>query len=308
MHHFRILFSVIFLFIISGHAFSQRLTNAELKAFSIREDSLKKLSYDIVRGSDAAVRFRSDSTFTKILVRTLLMKNSFYYPLDSLAPISRIYAPDSNFRIFTWQVSKDDNYCRQKGCIQMRTADGSLKLFPLRDVSEFTNSITDTIANPGGWIGAIYYRIILKEFQGKKTYTLLGYDENNAYTTRKWIEILEFDRQNNPVFGKYKGFSYEEDKPVKPGLNRFLLEYKKDGRARVQYDEEMDMIIFDHLISESNEPEKKYTLIPDGDYEGFKWKEGRWIHVDKVFDFKLNDGEAPVPHPFNEKKLPDGGF
>lgn len=308
MQNQRILLLVFFIFILTSHIFAQKLTQSELKTFSIREDSLKTLSYNIVRGSDAAIRFRSDSTFTKILVRTLLIKNSFYYPLDSLATISRLYAPDSSFRIFTWQVAKDDNYCRQKGCIQMRTADGSLKLFPLRDVSEFTNRATDTIANAGGWIGAIYYRIIMKEFQGKKTYTLLGYDENNATSTRKWIELLEFDKQNNPVFGKYKGFTFEEDKPMKPTMNRFLLEFKKDGRARVQYDEEMDMIIYDHLISESNEPEKKYTLIPDGDYEGFKWQDGRWIHVDKVFDFKLNDGEAPVPQPFNDKKIPDGGL
>jgi hypothetical protein len=44
-------------------------------------------------------------------------------------------------------------------------------------------------------------------------------------------------------------------------------------------------------------------LIPDGDYEGFEWKNGQWMHIDKVFDFKLKEGEAPVPVPFNENKL-----
>jgi hypothetical protein len=71
----------------------------------------------------------------------------------------------------------------------------------------------------------------------------------------------------------------------------------------MQYDEEMDMIIYDHLISESNEPKKKYTYIPDGDYEGFKWKNGQWVHIDKVFTFKLKDGEAPVINPQTEDKL-----
>ena len=78
----------------------------------------------------------------------------------------------------------------------------------------------------------------------------------------------------------------------------------------MNYDREMDMIVYDHLISEDNTPDKKYTLVPDGDYEGFKWVNGKWQHVDKVFDFKLKDGQAPVPEPLkdetgksNEEKL-----
>jgi hypothetical protein len=300
-----LLYLTFILFFTAG--IKAQINTSDQILFQAKEDSLKKFAFEIVNGKDAAVRFRSDSNFTRILVRTLQIRNSFLYPLDSLKSISRLYAPDSSFRIFTWQVTKDESYTRQKGFIQLRTEDGSLRFFPLRDVSEFTQGLTDTIANTGGWIGAIYYRILLKEYQGKKTYTMLGYDENNARTTKKWIELLEFDSRQNPILGKYNGFSFMEDSVFRPTMNRFVLEYKKDGRARIQYDEELDMIIFDHLISETSEPGKKYTLIPDGDYEGFKWKDGRWLHIDKVFDLKLKDGEAPVPMPFNEKKLPGDG-
>ena len=70
------------------------------------------------------------------------------------------------------------------------------------------------------------------------------------------------------------------------------------------YDDDLNMIIYDHLISESNEPAKKFTYHPDGDYEGFKWVNGKWVHIDKVFDQKLEDGQAPVAKPLNEKKFP----
>jgi hypothetical protein len=293
---------VIFLFAV-GNMQAQQLTPVETKQFKIKQDSLKKHAFNIVNGKDAAVRFRSDSNFTKILVRSLLLKNSFLFPFDSLKTISRLYSPDSLFRIFTWQVVKDDNYCRQRGFIQMKTNDGSLKLFPLRDISEFTDVDTDTIANHLGWIGAIYYRIIMKEHQGKKYYTMLGYDENNIRSTKKWIDVMWFDDQASPMFGIDGAFSFAKDSIRKPSTNRFLLEYKKDARSRVQYDEEMDMILFDHLISETNESNKKYTYIPDGDYEGFQWTNGQWLHIDKVFDFKLKDGEAPIPDAidFNNK-------
>jgi len=282
---------------------AQKLPLTELKNFRNREDSLKKHAYLIVNGADAATRFRSDSNFTRILVRALVQKHSFLYHFDSLQTISRLYAPDSSFRIFTWQVVKDDDYCRQRGFIQIKTKDGSLKLYPLRDVSEFTQAPTDTVSNAGGWIGAVYYRIIEKEHNGQKFYTLLGYDEHNSRSTRKWMDILWFNAENTPMLGLPNGFSFAKDSVPQPPVSRFLLEYKKDARARVQYDEELGLLIYDHLISETNEPRKKYTLIPDGDYEGFEWKNGQWMHIDKVFDFKLKEGEAPVPVPFNENKL-----
>ncbi|MGE5107272.1 MAG: hypothetical protein ACM3H8_06995, partial [Sphingobacteriales bacterium] len=219
----------------------------------------------------------------------------------------RLYAPDNAFRLFTWQVEKDESVNRQHGAIQMKTADGSLKLFPLIDRSDIINSPFDTTMNNLWWIGNIYYRIILKEVNGKKYYTLIGYDEYTMKVTRKWIDVLSFNDKGEPVFGE-PIFSFKEDSIPKSNQNRFSLEFKKEGRARVQYDDEMDMILYDHLISETDEPQKKYTLIPDGDYEGFKWQDGQWVHVNKVFTFKLKDGEAPVPEPLdmdNRQKIED---
>jgi hypothetical protein len=60
------------------------------------------------------------------------------------------------------------------------------------------------------------------------------------------------------------------------------------------------MIIVEHLISESNEPKKKWTYVGDGDYEGFKWKNGKWVHVEKIFDQVTPLGQAPVPNPVRD--------
>lgn len=271
--------------------------SAQLPSLKIKEDSLATLCNQIVNGRDAATRFRTDSIFTRTLVRTLVTPYSFYYPLDSLQTISRLYAPDSSFRIITWQVIADEGIIRRHGAIQINTPDGHLKLLPLIDRSNIIDHPTDTIAGNDYWIGNIYYRIIYKKVLAKKYYFLLGYDEHTVRSTKKWIDVLSFDAQGKPVFGA-PVFSFAEDRPPHPMQTRFSIEFKKDTRARIQYDEEMDMIIYDHLISESNEPEKNYTLVPDGDYEGFKWKAGRWIHVTKVFNQKLKDGEAPTPTPY----------
>jgi hypothetical protein len=271
---------------------AQMLSSGENKAFRIREDSLKLTSYKIVFAGEPEERFRSDSLFIRSLVRTLKLNNSFYYPFDSLQTISRLYAPDSSFRIFTWQLKRDEFTFVQRGAIQMRTPDGSLKLIGLHDVSMFTTNPLDSIRTPNNWIGAIYYRIILKTWNGKKYYTLLGFDDYSISSTKKWMEVLTFNDQGEPLFGGHY-ISFKEDTVKKVAWDRFNIEYKKEASTTFNYDPQMDMIIYDQLIPENNETDKKDTYIPDGDYEGFKWKEGQWVHVEKLFDFKLKDGEFP---------------
>lgn len=278
----------------TGNSFRNEMRN--------REDSLKVLATKIVQEREAGDRFIADSAFTRMLVRALKISHSFAYPFDSVESISKLYAPDSSFRIFTWQVSKDEAVHRRHGAIQMRTNDGRLVLYPLIDRTAMIENVVDTITNNEWWVGSIYYRIVLKEYQGKKYYTLLGYDEHTIRSTKKRIEILTFNVDNKPVFGG-KYFSFAQDTTRKPSQSRFWIEYKKQSNARLQFDEEMDMIIYDHLIPENNEEGKLYTYIPDGDYEGFRWQNGQWVHIEKVFTQKLKDGEAPVGAPVTEDKL-----
>jgi len=282
---------------------AQSLLKKEIDTILVQQqDSLVSYGQQIVASTDAATRFRSDSFFTRILVRALKTPHSFQFPFDSLTTISRVYSPDSAFRIFTWQVSRDEDLHRRHGAIQMKTNDGSLKLFPLIDRSFLINAQKDTVTNHEWWIGAIYYKILMHEFNKKKYYTLLGYDENSIRSTKKRIEVMHFNDKGQPVFGG-SFFSFAQDTVRKQDQSRFWIEYKKNGNGRLLYDEEMGMIMYDHLISETNEPAKKFTYVPDGDYEAFKWVNGKWLHVEKVFTFKLMDGQAPVEKPLNESKL-----
>ena len=288
---------------------AQKITATDLKKIRAREDTLREYSLYLNTDSLPEDRMYSDSVFTRTLVRALQVKNSFYYPFDSLLGISKIYAPDSFFRIITWNINFDDYYARQKGAIQFRTADGSLKLVPLRDVSEFTANPLDSARTAQNWIGAMYYNIIKHQYNGKNYYTLFGFDNNSAQSSMKWIEVLTFNQKNEPIFGG-PFFSYENDSIPKPTQHRFGIEFKKGARVLVNYIPDENMILVDHLISETEQPELKWTYIPDGDSEGFKWEKGKWVHINKVFNFKLEDGDAPVGDPLidnqgkkDEKKL-----
>ncbi|MFZ1370381.1 MAG: hypothetical protein WAR78_08360 [Ferruginibacter sp.] len=273
-------------------------SKADIKILQQKEDSLRALAVQIIQGRNADDRFSADSSFTRMLVRALKTRHSFHYPFESFQTISVLYAPDSVFRIFTWQMVINENVIRQHGAIQMKTWDGSLKLYPLIDKSDVTGNVADTIGNHLGWIGAIYYKLIQKKSGNQNYYTLLGFDENNIRSSRKIIEVLHFTN-DEPVFGG-RYFSYEEDSVFKTSQSRYIMEYKKEAGPRLNYDTDLDMIIMEHLISESKEPHKKWTLVGDGDYEGFAWKNGKWVHVEKVFNVVTPDGQAPVPNPIRD--------
>jgi hypothetical protein len=301
-------YSLIFLF-FAVSANSQKFTAAELRMLKQKEDTLQRLAKNLIVDSLAAGRMRNDSLFIRTLVRTLQIKNAFYYPFDSVQGISKLYAPDSTFRIFSWALSFDDYYSRQRAAIQYKTSDGSLKLIPLKDFSEFTDKPIDSVRSKNNWIGAVYYNIIKTEHKGKNYYTLFGIDNNSVQSNKKWIEVLSFNERGEPVFGG-PYFSFEQDSLKRPTQSRFSIEYKKDASILVNYVPEEDLILVDHLVSETNEDDKPHTFIPDGDSEGFKWENGKWVHIDKVFNFKLEDGQAPVPDPMrdingknNEEKL-----
>ena len=308
----RILY-IAFLFITGfatrQEASAQKIAPADFKKLQAKEDSLETYSRQLNTDSMTANRMVADSFFTRILVRALQIKNSFYYPFSDLKGISRLYAPDTSFRIITWNLEYEDMYSRQRGCIQLPTADGSLKFFPLRDVSEFTDNPEDSVRGRGNWIGAMYYDMVKTQFKGKNFYTLFGFDNNKAQSSMKWIEVLTFNDKKEPQFGG-PFFNYAQDSIPKPPRYRFDIEFKKDTRVLVDYIPDLQMILVDHLVSETDQPELAWTLVPDGDQEGFKWENGQWVHINKVFTFKLQDGQAPVGDPLldpkgnrNEQKL-----
>jgi hypothetical protein len=117
------------------------------------------------------------------------------------------------------------------------------------------------------------------------------------------MEVLTFDPDGRPEFGG-PYFSFKDDSVRKPVQYRFCIEYKKEAGTHFNYDPDMDMVVYDHLIPEGDQPEKKDTYIPDGDFEAFQWKNGQWLHVQKqLFTYKLKDGQFPM----EQKMLDDQG-
>jgi hypothetical protein len=286
---------VVVAMLFSGLVQAQNLAEKEKSltalAASIQLDSLEK-------GRVAAV-----VAFIPELVEALKVKDSYSYPFDSLRGyISILNAPDNSFRIFTWQLYRDNGSYRYYGAIQKNNLE-KLELFPLFDFTDSllakeNTKLTELKLNNNEWIGALYYNIVEKKVKKQTYYFLFGYDGNDLWSNKKLIEVLSFEK-GKPVFGAPLLQVPNKDEY----LHRFVMQYRKDAVVSLNYNEEEKMIIIDHLIApEERLSDLQFTFLPDGSYSGYKWKKGKWQYVPKIKTTSLGDGNAPTPKPVNFKK------
>ena len=271
---------------------------ADRERLTLMEDTLALLGHLSVNDSLEDNRFGATRLMIPLLVEALKVPRSFQYPFERLKTISIQYAPDSTFRVFTWQLFVSDNEYRYYGAIQMNAPD--LKLFPLVDRSFRMESPETETLGPDNWYGALYYGIRKLERPEGAYYLLFGYDAFSFFRRRKVMEVLQFDAEGKPVFGA----------PVIPqtvsgpeGRKRMVLEYTAEASVRLNWDETMGLIVFDHLIPVAGNNGEGEVWVPDGSYEAFRLKEGRLEYI-PMLDTQFQ-AEPPRPSPVLNDKSKD---
>lgn len=286
--------SALFLLCASGfRAHAQRSAADFDKAFFKKmEDSLRVTADSLYNIMIPDFRVEQSEVFARQLVRTLKAPGSFNYPFDSLQnTINIITSPDNKFRIFNWPVAYSDVRIRYYAAIQLNTPE--LKLIPLFDKTELLSKPDPyKICSGEDWMGTLIYRIIPQETEEGTIYCLLGVNNGNPISNKKIIDPMKFVGNGvsfgAPIFAF--GSSESKDKPV----NRFILEYKKEASVGMNWDPEYNAIVFDELASEVNDPNRKYTFIPTGQYNGLRWLRGKWRMLENLIPIsELKDGAAP---------------
>lgn len=288
---------IVFLFLLGICALSQ-----QSYAQSGKDDNtilLHKMEDSLLRSADSMFYtpipdFRTEycEQFVKQLIRTLKIPGSYQYPFDSLQKlVNIIYPEDKSFRIFNWPIAYTDVRLRYYAAIQMNSED--LKLYPLYDNSDLlTKTDEDKIFGPREWIGGLIYNIITKKVDGDPVYCLLGINDGNPISTKKFIDPLVFT-DKGPTFGA-PIFAIGSEKNPSKGINRFILEYKKGVSIGMNWDDEHKAILFDDIASQINDPNRKYTYIPTGQYNGLRWSNEKWKFVGNLIPIlELKDGDAP---------------
>lgn len=251
------------------------------------ERRLISLSESIITAREMSQRYTSTYHFARTLISALKIPNSFDYPFDSVKKyISIITPPDKKFRIFTWSLKwgKDSLVTADSfefyGAIQMNNKD-RLELYGLYDNSGKIGKAEYSELSNRNWYGALYYQMTTVKYRRKKYYTLLGWDGHSMASNRKVIDVLTFDEMGKPRFGA-PIFDMDDKKPPK---YRIVFEFRDDAVMTLRYIKKKRLIAFEHLIPPSPKAVGLYEeYLPDGSYDYFKFKKGKWRKKEKLFD------------------------
>lgn len=140
------------------------------------------------------------------------------------------------------------------------------------------------------WPGAVYYEVLLQHQGNRPVYTLLGWDGADNIRTRKVIETLS-------ISGSKLKFGVPIISAGRGSTKRYILEYSDQVSATLQWREDLDMIIMDHLSAPSPDLEGQTAFYgPDMSYDGFVWKKNHWVLEEDV-DVRDPNLEAPWNNP-----------
>lgn len=293
---FRLYQSLILLLVVSMSAFTikaQEITPQNLERLQIMEDSMLITVDSMFNAFIPDTHIGYSEKLVRQLVKTLKTPNSYYYTFPKLSQkLNVLIAPDSAFRMFNWEVDYSNIYKRYYGAVQLPSE--NLKLFGLLDYSEKLGKLAeDTVLTQGKWYGALYYRILVNEVEGKPMYTLFGLNSGSPVSDKKVLDPM-FIADNGITFG-HPVFGVASRNFPRERVKRFIIEYKKDVSVSLKWDAEKKAIVFDNLVSAVNDPARRYTYIPSGQYDGLRWNNEMWNFVMSIVPIQiLQDGEAPT--------------
>lgn len=274
-----------------------QLSADDRQAMAALEDSLVVDAFLVVNDTVPARRFQATKDLIFHLKSALRFDHSFQYRFDRLKSVSIQYAPDSSFRVFTWQLMVTPGEYRYFGAIQRNTRE--VTLIPLADRSpNFSEPPLRKELTPFSWYGALYYRVMQVKQGGKDYYLLFGYDALDQDRRQKIMEVLTFE-EGKPVFGA----------PIVPDANggvlhRLILQYHRSSSVRLNYDPALELITFDHLITILGKHGEGPMVVSDGSYSGIEIQEdGSLVYVPKIFDQILD--EPPREEPVLDRTTRD---
>lgn len=278
------------LFLLVWLAHSPTLLAQNLSELAPRLASLAKT---MVQDTFPANRLKAAEEFNPLFINALQQKDAYKFQFDSLVNISIQSPEDSSFRLFTWQLVKDANTYQYFGAIQFKGK--KPKVVVLEDKFQTIEEKEFADCSPENWCGGVIYKIKMFQAKGGKHYLLFGFNINTLFERAKFVDVLKI-RDGKCTFGAPLFFHKEKET-----RKRLIVTYSADTKVRMNYDDELQMIVHDHLIGQKNELIGGMTFVPDGDFVGYRLEKGVWQYVDDAVVTTPMD-KPMMPNPILDKR------
>ena len=242
--------------------------------FAEYEDTLKVMAHHIMNAETEAEKRTANTAFITNLTEVLQYEKSFKFPFDSLPTIARISSPDNTFRIFNWILKKDNGNYEYFGIVHYHNKKHKrYEVIPLVDNSANIRNAEQEDLDAKNWYGGLCYQIAYIKKAGRKYYTLLSWDGNDGYSTKKIIDVMYFSGKNKIKFGLP---IFKQNK--KESQKRVILEYDSKTSISVKYHSKEEKIVFNHLVPPKKDLEglEEY-YIPEGTFNSYQYNKGKWL-------------------------------
>lgn len=271
-----------------------------LAGFSLQaqDSTLQKLQDQgriILSRERDSIRLPAQAAFKSGLDSLLRATKDTLLPMDSLSNLSVLYAPDSSLRVITWMFPFDNGAYRFFGFLHYKSASQQWHVVELNDEHKSIKEPQKKRLSPEKWYGALYYDMIVRD----SLITLLGWNGYHRQKKEKVIEVLWFNEEQQPVFGKkifpeYRS-NYEEN------VRRVIFQYANEATMALRYAEVLreieeprenrmmggtrirqirqNLLIFNKLepIQPMFEGDFKYYVPLSETLLGFLYEDGNWI-------------------------------
>ena len=247
---------------------------------------LGELGKTIISEKDETLRIENNEVFRTFLKKAIELDKSFDFKFDSIRTMSVIKSDDEQLKIYNWTFPFENGTYLYYGFVQLKTERG-IRIIELYDQSDVISSYKYRTFYPEKWFGALYYRILTRKHNATTYYTLLGWDGNSPYTTKKIIDVLTIKYGEEIEFGAPIFDLYSEVTPrpqrVPPPPYRMVYEYASMVSMKLNWEESDKYIIMDHLSPlNSNKKEFANYYGPDLTFDAFRWINGKWTLYENV--------------------------
>jgi len=197
--------------------------------------------------------------------------------LDSLPYIGQINSDDGAVRLLNWNTLRPDGTMGYHCVVLHHDAKGMVQATVLRDSTDLADENMETRKlMPDAWYGALYYRVVTARYRKKAYYLLIGWDGKDNLSSRKVVDVLSL-MKGKALLGE--PIIRMERKPK----HRLIFEYAEDVTMFLNFDENMRMLVMDHLAPKEPYLKGNYQFYgPDMSHDGLVFEDGRWVYVPDV--------------------------
>lgn len=244
-------------------------------------------------------RYNANEQAMLLLEEALLEENSFKWKWTFDSNVSVLTADDGKFRVFSWAIIRDNGEYECFGIMQVfnpRTEEYDVHV--LHDKAEEIFNAEESVLMADNWFGVVYQELVTIKYDGKVSYTLIGWTGGSTIIQRKVIEPVTFkSNSSQPIFGA-PVFKHDRN------IRRVLIQYAKKAMVNVRYDEQYfevqekkkekkngkmvtvtvsheekeKMIVFDDVSPVIEGMEGLYQYyVPSGLENAFYFNNGKWI-------------------------------